>query len=53
MSLFAFVQVGAFIGIWHAGCGRVSFNPKDIQDRFCTHCHEPLTDEVKPGTVLA
>jgi uncharacterized OB-fold protein len=47
MSLFAYVEVGAFIGIWCGTCGRVSFNPNDLDHRYCGHCHESLTDEVK------
>jgi hypothetical protein len=49
--VFALIDVGAVgapgttRGIWHAACGRVSFNPHDIEARFCPYCAQYLDTE--------
>lgn len=47
-GVYALVEVDGEVGIWHLECGVTSWNPMDVERRYCSACHEELDVEI-PG----
>jgi hypothetical protein len=45
--VFALIDVGAARGIWCGRCQNVSFDPSDLDARWCSYCDCYLDVEVR------
>lgn len=47
VGAYAIIEVGTARGIWCGRCQRVSFNPRDVDEKYCGVCHVFLDTEVR------